>query len=82
MTAVFSTADETLDTSGFRCPEPIMMVRKRIRLMQKGKIVLVIADDPATVRDIPNFCRYMAHHLLALEADHPPYRYLIQKGEQ
>jgi tRNA 2-thiouridine synthesizing protein A len=42
--------------------------------------LLVIADDPATVRDMPSFCRFMDHTLLASETEQPPYRYLIRKG--
>jgi tRNA 2-thiouridine synthesizing protein A len=73
-------ASQTLDASGLRCPEPVMMVRKTVRSMQDGETLLVIADDPATVRDIPSFCRFMDHTLLACETEHTPYRYLIKKG--
>jgi tRNA 2-thiouridine synthesizing protein A len=73
-------ATQTLDASGLRCPEPVMMVRKTVRAMQDGETLLVIADDPATVRDIPSFCRFMDHTLLASDIEQPPYRYLIQKG--
>jgi tRNA 2-thiouridine synthesizing protein A len=79
---IFSEKDvnQTLDASGLRCPEPVMMVRKIVRSMQDGETLLVIADDPATVRDIPSFCRFMDHTLLACETEHTPYRYLIKKG--
>ncbi len=42
-------------------------------------LLLVIADDPATVRDIPGFCRFMEHDLLQQETQATPYRYLIRK---
>jgi Predicted redox protein, regulator of disulfide bond formation len=42
-----------------RCPEPIMLVRKAIRELAVGQILHVIADDLATTRDIPSFCRHM-----------------------
>ena len=80
MTDQFQEADHQLDALGLRCPEPVMMVRKTVRLMQDGETLLVIADDPATVRDIPSFCRFMDHTLLASETEQPPYRYLIRKG--
>ena len=32
-----------------------MMVRKTVRNMQTGETLLIIADDPATTRDIPGF---------------------------
>lgn len=74
------TADLTLDTLGLRCPEPVMMTRKAIRGMNSGEILLIEADDPATVRDIPSFCRFMEHRLLQVETEQKPYRYWIQKG--
>lgn len=79
MKSTFTDADQTLDTQGLRCPEPIMMIRKTIREMANGETLLVIADDPATVRDVPGFCRFMEHALLAQETDAPPFRYLLQK---
>lgn len=42
-----------------------MMVRKTVRHMQDGETLLIIADDPATTRDIPGFCRFMEHRLVA-----------------
>ena len=72
--------DKTLDVTGLRCPEPVMMVRKTIRTMADGETLLVIADDPATVRDIPSFCRFMDHRLVESDVTAAPFRYLICKG--
>ncbi|RUO42107.1 sulfurtransferase TusA [Pseudidiomarina aestuarii] len=69
----------TLDTLGLRCPEPVMLVRVAIRKLQVGDVLEVVADDPATTRDIPSFCRFMDHELLAAETSAAPYRYLIRK---
>ena len=71
---------QTLDTLGLRCPEPVMLVRKHIRNLQNGEILLIIADDPATTRDIPSFCQFMDHTLLNSETNQKPYRYWIKKG--
>ena len=57
-----------------------MMIRKTVRSLASGQTLLVIADDPSTTRDIPSFCRFMDHTLLASETDNMPYRYLIKKG--
>lgn len=80
MSDPFSTADHMLDAQGLRCPEPVMMVRKTVRQMQEGETLLIIADDPATTRDIPGFCRFMEHTLLAEQTDVLPYQYLLKKG--
>lgn len=73
-------ADRILDALGLRCPEPIMQVRKTMREMQQGQILHIIADDPATTRDIPSFCLHMEHQLLTAETTVKPYHYWIKKG--
>lgn len=75
-----STQHQELDTQGLRCPEPVMMVRKTIRKLGSGDLLLVLADDPSTSRDIPSFCRFMDHELLEQHTEQAPYRYLIKKG--
>ena len=79
MEDIFNSADQTLDALGLRCPEPVMMVRLQMRKMQVGETLLIIADDPATTRDIPAFCRFMEHELVADSTEDMPYRYLIKK---
>lgn len=74
------TADQTLDTLGLRCPEPVMLTRKTVRHMNEGEILHIIADDPATTRDIPSFCEFMEHQLLKSETDVAPYHYWLKKG--
>ena len=81
MSTVFCNANHELDAIGLRCPEPVMMVRKKVRLMADGETLLVSADDPSTTRDIPSFCRFMDHTLVASETEQAPYRYLIRKGQ-
>jgi tRNA 2-thiouridine synthesizing protein A len=76
----FSDAQHSLDATGLRCPEPVMMVRKQVRNMASGETLLVTADDPSTTRDIPSFCRFMDHVLLSSQVEQLPYQFLIQKG--
>ena len=75
------TVDKTLDTVGLRCPEPVMLVRKNIRHMNEGEVLLILADDPATTRDIPSFCQFMEHTLLAIETQDTPFKYWVKKGQ-
>ncbi len=80
MTINTDLATQTLEAEGLRCPEPVMMVRKTIRKMEQGEVLLVKADDPSTTRDIPSFCRFMDHQLLGSQTKSIPYLYLIKKG--
>jgi tRNA 2-thiouridine synthesizing protein A len=73
-------ADLQLDATGLVCPEPLMLVRNRIREMRSGQILHVLATDPSTGRDFRNFCRFMGHELLAEQGDASPFQYWIRKG--
>lgn len=80
MASDWDSATQELDTLGLRCPEPVMMIRLAIRKLQDGETLCVLADDPATKRDIPSFCRFMQHTLLAEDVEATPFRFLIKKG--
>ena len=80
MTDLFSSPDHTLDAQGLRCPEQEGIIRRWARNLQKGETLLIIADDPATTRDIPGFCTFMEHELVAQQTETLPYRYVIRKG--
>ena len=74
------TTIKQLDALGLRCPEPVMVIRKTVRQVATGDLLEIIADDPATTRDIPSFCRFMEHQLIEAQVETIPYRYLIKKG--
>jgi len=76
----FRQHDHTYDALGLRCPEPVMMLRLKMRQLGVDETLLVRADDPATTRDIPKFCAFMEHRLLASRTDQLPYLYLLKKG--
>ena len=74
--------DHHLDTQGLICPEPVMLLHKAIRKADGGEVIEILATDPATTRDIPNFCRHLGHTLLGQDtkdANPERYRYLVQK---
>lgn len=76
----FFDTDHQLDTIGLRCPEPVMMLRLKIRKMTEGETLLMSADDPSTARDIPSFCRFMEHQLIDQQVKEIPFQYVIKKG--
>tara|TARA_R110000787_G_scaffold50075_3_gene119662 strand:- start:2 stop:250 length:249 start_codon:yes stop_codon:yes gene_type:complete len=76
----FLDTDHQLDAIGLRCPEPVMMLRLKIRKMATGETLLMSADDPSTARDIPSFCRFMEHQLIEQQIKELPFQYVIKKG--
>ena len=71
-----------LDARGLFCPEPVMMLHNKVRDMQRGELLDVLATDPSTTRDIPKFCRFLGHELVSQEVitEGSEYRYRIRKG--
>ena len=73
-------SDHTLDARGLLCPEPLMLVRNRVREMASGEVLHVLATDPSTGRDFTNFCRFMGHQLVDETQLDAEYHYWIRKG--
>ncbi|WP_444677181.1 sulfurtransferase TusA [Halomonas sp. E19] len=69
-----------LDTTGLYCPEPIMLMHNKVRDMRPGEILKVIATDPATTRDVPKFCSFLGHDLIAQEESDGYFLYFIRLG--
>jgi len=68
-----------LDVCGLFCPEPVMMLHNKIRDVAEGEVIEVWATDPATKRDIPKFCAFLGHQLLAQEERDGKYIYRLKK---
>lgn len=71
---------DTLDTSGLMCPEPVMMLHNKVRDIDDGAILRVIATDPSTQRDIPKFCAFLNYELLDQSIENNSYFYVIRKA--
>lgn len=56
-----------------------MMLHNIIRDVAHGQVIEVLATDPATRRDIPKFCAFLGHQLLAEDEKDGQFRYLLRK---
>jgi tRNA 2-thiouridine synthesizing protein A len=63
-TASAPEAALTIDALGRKCPIPIIWVAERIREIQVGEIVAVLADDPAAYSDVPAWCGMKSHEFV------------------
>ena len=78
---VNNTIEHLLDAKGLFCPEPVMLLHKKIREINAGETLVLVATDPSTTRDVPKFCHFLGHELLSSEEDGQTYRYSIRKSE-
>lgn len=73
---------DVLDARGLRCPLPVLKARKRLKGLEPGARLTVIADDPAAVIDVPHFCAEQAHRLVGQSAEAGVLTFVIEKGAQ
>lgn len=71
---------DILDAIGLLCPLPVLKARKRLKSLQSGAILELLADDPAAVIDVPHFCSEAGHTLVSHTDAGPHQVYLIRKG--
>jgi tRNA 2-thiouridine synthesizing protein A len=70
-----------LDTSGLRCPLPVLRARKVLAEMPAGAVLRMRATDPAAAIDVPHFCAEAGHTLLASRPDGDGHIYFVRRAE-
>lgn len=71
--------DCELDSTGLLCPLPVLKIRKKLKEMQKGDILRVMADDPAAIVDIPHYCHESGDKILRQDISDEEQIYLLMK---
>ena len=70
----------TLDTSGLRCPLPILHTKRALAKLEVGRLLRVIATDASAPEDFDAMLRHTAHTLLERIDQDARYEFLIRKG--
>lgn len=75
--------DQLIDTSGTRCPIPMLRTKQALRTMQSGETVQVLTTDPAAKADFDAMLKHLPHELMSfVEGDGQPKIdiFIIRKG--
>jgi len=59
-------AQKTVDARGTSCPGPILAAKKGIVDVKVGEIMVVLATDSGTKRDLPAWAKKMGHDFLGV----------------
>jgi tRNA 2-thiouridine synthesizing protein A len=59
-----------LDCVGMKCPQPMIVLARRIGEVLVGELVELVADDPAAGPDVAAWCRMRDHILVESAAPH------------
>lgn len=73
------TFDEELCATGLLCPLPVLKAAKRLRAMEPGKVLRLLADDPAAVVDVPHYCSESGNEFLGQDAGEAGPAFYIRK---
>ncbi len=75
-------SDTILDVQGLTCPLPVLKANKAMRALLPGARLVVLATDPASVKDFRAYAQETGHALVAFSEDKGVYRYTLKKREQ
>ncbi len=77
-----ASPQQQLDTTGLRCPLPVLKARKALSGLAPGSLLEVLASDPAAPEDFKALCLVSGHRLLAHRQDGEVHRFLIEAAER
>lgn len=69
-----------IDALGLLCPLPVLKLRKRMMPLASGEQIVLIADDPASIVDVPHFCNEQGHELIERREDRATIYFTVKKG--
>ncbi len=73
-------ADATLDCIGLYCPMPIYHTANKIKELEPGQVLEVLADDEGIKEDMPAWCQATGNELLGIEEEAEGYKVYIKKS--
>ena len=74
-------ADQVLDCIGLYCPTPVRKTREEMDKLAIGKILEVLADDPAAEEDLKAWAKRTGQKILQIEKTDEGMRFIIKKEQ-
>jgi len=71
--------DVEVDARGTFCPEPVIATQNRMKSMEPGEVLLLLADDAGVAVDIPAWCMSTSNEFLGLLKEPQVYRVYVRK---
>lgn len=79
LTYARAMSDHIVDAAGLLCPLPVLKARKRLLSMTSGQELILYADDPAAIVDVPHFCIEAGYTLIRSDISEGIQSYVIRK---
>ena len=74
-------ADVNVDCLGLYCPMPIVHTAKKIKEMQPGQVLEVVADDEGIKVDMPNWAKMTGNEFLGIEEEGKKLHVFVKKAQ-
>jgi tRNA 2-thiouridine synthesizing protein A len=71
---------DVLDTSGLKCPLPVLKAKKALKAMAGSDRLTVIATDPGAMKDFHHFCEASGDTLVSASEDDGVLTFVISKA--
>lgn len=71
-----------LDVRRLLCPIPVIRTQNKVRELEQGDELKVLATDPGVLSDVPAWCRINGHEVLDSGRDGNEVFVLLRVGEQ
>jgi tRNA 2-thiouridine synthesizing protein A len=74
-------SQDPLDLRALKCPLPALLAKKALASAAPGALVIVLADDPLAVVDIPHMCHGEGHTVEGVTAADKHHIFRIRRAE-
>jgi TusA-related sulfurtransferase len=75
-------ADTTIDCTGLYCPMPIVKTAQKIKELETGQVLEVIADDKGIKKDMPAWCKATGNECLGMEEEGAEIKVYVRKAQK
>ena len=70
-----------LDTTGLKCPLPVLKAKKALNAMPGGACLEIHATDPGAAKDFAAFCEATGDTLVSADSEGEVLVFVIRKAE-
>jgi len=71
--------DATLDAKGLMCPMPIVKLAKKIKELQVGQVLELVADDPGAKEDVPAWTQRTGNEMVEMKQEGSVFYFYIRR---
>ncbi len=71
--------DQTLDTKGMLCPQPVLKTKVEMDQMTSGQILEVLATDPGADLDLRAWAKHTGNIFISTETEGDVWKIYVKK---